>query len=566
MLRRPHTAASLHRPLRRWILICAAAVSCFHDPAIAETAVPGDANRSPLCWESSGAPLWEASRQVPLAGRITAKTSQPCAVTVTVREGSSSRDVRSANAEQRVHSIPVLGLKPGRRYELTVTAQNAVDKLTSEPIAVTTAALPPDFPNFSLVTADPQRMEPGVTVCAVLRWEDNAASLDVSWLTAFDAAGEVVWYYRIPEPGGAIRHVPQSGFSFLHGAQPTGLREIDWLGEPIRQFRATRLGVPAKDGEIGVDVDTFHHDIDLLPNGNRLVLSTEVRAIENYPASVTNLKLTSKANVVGDVILELTDTGDIAGRWPLLEILDATRISHDSHDSFWDLRAYPFYFGGTRDWSHCNSVAYDEVDDALIVCLRHQDAVVKIDRRTSEIRWILGDPNGWKKEFAGKVLKPQGELQWPFHAHGVNFNPRDGRLLLFDNGNHRAIPPRRPMPADASYSRAVEYVIDEDRKTVRETWSYGDRKRNRFYSAFVGDADWLPATGNVLITDGGRLEDRNGVPVGRPPGAAQWGRILEVTRDPQADVVFELQVSERGRGNRFGSSIYRAERIPSLSP
>jgi hypothetical protein len=409
-------------------------------------------------------------------------------------------------------------------------------------------------------------MEPGITLCTILRWEGSTASLDVGWFVAFDPQGEVVWYLRMPEPAGSIRPRPEGGFTFLHGARPAGLRDIDLLGNLERQYRAVKLGIPAGSGEISIDADTLHHDVTLMPNGNRLLLSTEVRRVDRYPISGTNPRQAGAANLVGDVILEITPDGLVVGRWSLLDILDPGRIGYGSHDSFWDLRAYPFYFGGTRDWSHCNSVAYDAPADALIVCLRHQDAVVKFARTTSQVQWILGDPQGWNGDLARKVLQPVDHLVWPFHAHGVDYRPEDGTLLLFDNGNGRALPPKRPQPAGTSYSRAVEFRVDEAQRTVREVWSYGGPGEDRFFSAFVGDADWLPHTGNVLITDGGRLESRTGLPVGEPPGAVQWGRVLEVTRDDPSQVVFELHVSEKGQRNRWGSSIYRAQRLPGLYP
>ncbi|MFV0443817.1 MAG: aryl-sulfate sulfotransferase [Planctomycetaceae bacterium] len=515
-------------------------------------------------WGLDGTPRWVPSPQIPLAGRVVATTSSPADLTVEVQSGDHRWTVPVESHSRTEHDIPVLGLRPGTRYELSVSARRGDDKWPVQRLVVETPELPADFPDCQLVHASPDAMEPGLTLCSILRWENNAASVDVGWIVAFDEQGRVVWYYRLPEPGGAVRRSPRGGFGLIHGARPTGFREIDLQGNTRLQFRAVGLGIKAESSEIAVPADTFHHDVSYLPDGKVLLLSTEVRTIRGYPVSEQNLRQTADANVVGDVVLELRPDGTVAGRWPLLDLLDPIRIGFGSQDRYWDLRAYPFYFGGTRDWSHCNSVLYDDRDDALIVCLRHQDAIVKFDRKTSAVRWILGEPTGWRGDLARKVLKPAGNFSWPYHAHGINYRSEDGTLLLFDNGNCRAIPPRRPQPASASYSRAVEFQIDEESHTVRQVWSYGSRREPRFFSAFVGDADWLPQTGNVLVTDGGRLEDSRGRPLGEPPGTRQWGRILEVTRDDPAQVVFELHVAEQGSESRFGSSIYRAERISSL--
>lgn len=519
-----------------------------------------------LSWTPNGAPRWVQSPQVPLAGSVVAATSRPARLTVEVSDGASTWHAPTPPDFALEHDLPVLGLKPGREYTLTATAHADGETLAAAPLQFRTQALPSDFPTLQVVTSELSRMEPGVTLCTVLRWEQNAASLNVGWFIALDAAGEVVWYLRMPVPAGAIRRISNGNFVMLHGAQPTGLREFDPLGRTVRQYRATGTGVRAAAGEIPVDVETFHHALRDLPNGNWLVLTTEVRRFDEYPTGESRPAVKAPAQLVGDVVVELRpEDGAVVGRWKLLDLLDPQRIGYGSLDNFWDLRAYPFVPGGTRDWGHANSLAYDPRDDSFLVCLRHQDAVVKVDRRTSQVQWILGDPAGWKPPLRDRLLRPEGDVVWSYHAHAVEFDA-DGKLLLFDNGNCRAIPPQKPQPWATSYSRAVEYQVDAAAGTVRQLWSYGGPGKQRFFSAFVGSADWMPQTGNVLICDGGRLESRTGAPLGAPPSAVQWGRVLEVTRDNPADVVFEVRFSEQGRNNEFGSSIYRAERLRSLYP
>lgn len=509
------------------------------------------------------APRWIPSPHVPLAGRLEFAATHPCRAFVAVDDGARSWIIAPPGDDLAEHSVVVLGLKADRPHSLTVTIFSEEEEVTAPPLTVTPPPLPANFPGMRLLRSEPHRMEPGVTLFSVLRWEDDAASLTEGWFVMVDAQGEVVWYLRLPEPGGAIRRLPNGNLLFLHGAQPTGMREIDLLGNVVRQYRAVGTGVRPRPGEIAVPTDTFHHDCLPLPGGNILVLSTEVRRIDGYPLSELRPEIRGPAQVVGDVVIEVRPDGGLARRWPLLDLLDPTRIGYGSLDSFWDLRAYPFVPGGTRDWSHANSLALDPVDGGLLVCLRHQDAVVKIDRQTAQLRWILGTPAGWREPWASKLLRPQGRVEWPFHAHGVKITPH-GTLLLFDNGNCRRTPPERPQPAAQCYSRAVEYAVDERAGTVRQVWQYGGRGRDRFFSAFVGDADWLPLTRNILIADGGRLESRTGAPLGEPPGDVQWGRLLEVTRDDPAEIVFELHVREPDRRSPYGSSLYRGERMPPL--
>ena len=48
-----------------------------------------------------------------------------------------------------------------------------------------------------------------------------------------------------------------------------------------------------------------------------------------------------------------------------------------------------------------------------------QDAVVKVDRKTGQVVWILGDHAGWKESLQPKLLTPVGEMSLvlpPTHA------------------------------------------------------------------------------------------------------------------------------------------------------
>ena len=81
------------------------------------------------------------------------------------------------------------------------------------------------------------------------------------------------------------------------------------------------------------------------------------------------------------------------------------------------------------------------------------------------------------------------------------------------------------------------------------------------FSPFISDADYLPETGNVLITDGGRFEDENGEPM-VAFGGHQWGRVLEVTHAPESEKIWEIVIDDP----EVRYSIYRAQRLRSLYP
>ena len=374
-----------------------------------------------------------------------------------------------------------------------------------------------------------------------------------------DAAGEVVWYYRGNHP--IVNAVPLANGNLLYMTTVTGIRsllvEIDLLGNVVRRWHPRALAGQAPAGSVLIDADALHHDLIELPSGSFVTLGSEARTFQDYPTSETDPDAPREPrDVIGDVVVEFTPAGTITGRWSLLDALDPYRIGYDSLDTqFWrpTYLALAHADGELADWAHANAVAYDARDDTFIVSLRHQDALVKIDR-TGTLRWILGPHAGWADPWRDQLLEPEGELEWPYHGHGVEVTPA-GTILLLDNGNHRATPFDEPLPAEASYSRAVEFEVDETAMRVRQRWAYPRSEAERFYSYFLGDADWLPDTGNVLITDGGRMRTVDSAD-GKPE-ARRWARILEVTRDEPAETVFMLVIDD---DSPTGWHVYRAGR------
>ena len=70
-------------------------------------------------------------------------------------------------------------------------------------------------------------------------------------------------------------------------------------------------------------------------------------------------------------------------------------------------------------------------------------------------------------------------------------------------------------------------------------------------------------TGNILITDGARETDAQGMNAERVEGTEYWARVVEVTHTQPAEKVFELHLQDGGQGRWH---IYRAQRLPSLYP
>ena len=180
-------------------------------------------------------------------------------------------------------------------------------------------------------------------------------------------------------------------------------------------------------------------------------------------------------------------------------------------------------------------------------------------RPDGTVAWILSDPAGWQDPWTDWLLMPVGEpFEWPHHQHAPMLHPsQEGRLLVFDNGNHgRTTPYTHDEPAPGSYSRLVEYEVVDD--TVRQTWAYADTLTGREYAAAFGDADYTPS-GTVLgvwgflVQEGGVRNRDLGLGI-------KSARLIEV--DPTDDtVVWDLRLNSTAAEAPEGWQVHRAQRL-----
>jgi len=380
-------------------------------------------------------------------------------------------------------------------------------------------------------------MEPGVTLFEA-----------AGFLVAVNETGEVVWYHQIQFQNGfldcEVRRMMNGNLLLL--LPRNRIVELDMLGNAVNVWHAAG-SFEGDPGSIPVDTVAFHHEVFEMQSGNLLVLSVEFRSVFDYPTSVFNpLAPLETAIVAGDVVVEFAPDGSIVNQWKMLDMLDPFRINYSSL-----LGLYDGFFEGvfgeqleTRDWSHGNAVVHDPEDDSIVVSLRHQDAVVKFSRQTGELKWILRPHENWDMEQFGEVLLTPlsgDEFFFQYHQHAPDII-HEGTILIYDNGNNRASPFDPTLPDGNNFNRAVEYQINELTKEVDIVWEYGQFEDETLYTFFIGDADYMPMTGNAMITF----------------GEIQPARIIEVTRTTPAQKVFDLTL--------FENFTYRSERLPSLYP
>lgn len=459
----------------------------------------------------------QRSEVAPLSAEVEIRTRRPSSL-VMILHGIDGEDLRRVYSEPlRKRTVELLGLYPGRENRVTflLTELDGEDRRLER--RITTAPLPEIYPEVQLRHAVPERISKGMTFLHLAAYDEEGEYVPLA--SAVDRHGRVRWFYR-EEYGHLLLRLGNGNFVV---EQNEGLQEITMLGWP----RGGPVSLP----------EGVHHDAVELPDGNLLVLTAAPGSVDDGVAEVDPF------------------TGSVVESWDFRELLDPERprqpINLDE-----------------ADWLHLNGIDYDSERDAFLVSGRDQSALIEVSRATGEVRWILGNYEHWEERFYELLLEPKGEgFEWPWGQHAPEYHPElPGRILLYDNGNHRSYD--NPLPPEKSYSRAVEYEIDVEAGTVRQLWQYGKERGSELFTPFIGDADYLE-NGNRLITFGGISRDREGNPrslfnleEGTVNDMKISAHVIEVTGEEPARVVTELIFEDEESSTWAGYRVYQAERMP----
>ncbi|WP_138417410.1 aryl-sulfate sulfotransferase [Aquibacillus sediminis] len=465
----------------------------------------------------------------PLTALVMFESDENSQVTVKVDgKDEYTRIKHTFDESTKKHQVPVYGLYAGKDNKVTITLIDKDGNEKSKELTITTDPLPESVHDIRVNKADPERMKDGLTF--------------TSNMFAFDLNGDVRWYINSDEyQEGAIEE--QSSMKRLKNGKflvqtdqmqapvyyKTGLFEMDLMGKVHNEYV----------------VNGQHHDAIELPNGNLLTLAEKEHSntVEDYAIEIHRKsgKIVNEYDLGEIVQME----GVISNEQYLRETIEGFGdvISDASED---EIRQQAIAFN-EKDYLHVNSIFYNENDDSIIFSSRHQDAVVKFDKATREVIWILSDRNRgeWPEELQDKLLTPVGEdFQWQYAQHAASQLDNDN-ILLYDNGNGRT------EDVEDNYSRAVEYKIDEENMTVEQVWSYGQERGSEDYTPFIGDADYLGGN-SYLTTFGGHITNDDGEVVGNIfsqtlPENYVEGTIVEVVND---EVVFEADLGYTYRSER----------------
>jgi len=533
-----------------------------------------DSNKTPPILEFTRAPIIQSNPNpaAPMVAIVTFQPNLKVTTTITASSGKNQFSVSFDASRNPAMGLPVIGFQPEQNYDVFVTIKDAHgNEVKSDTLTFQSPSLPvhpAEFPGIKVGRVDVSKAEPGYRLFNPRRRIPRETQLgndeelrfgeSFGMLVMVDTEGNPVWYYQT---GTRI-----AGFSYqknghiFYVTADFRLVEIDLLGNTVRSWYASQRP-QGKDNGIPVDVLTFHHDADLMANGNIIALSSEKRILPNYYTSEYDENAPRKEqSVMGDRIVEFTPEGKIIWDWKAFDHLPAERIGFETFSTYWERRSFP----GTIDWSHANEVTKLE-DGSVMVNFRYQSAIVNLDGDTGEVRWIFGEPSGWSPELESKLIKLEGDARWPWHQHAPLFTER-GTLLMFDNGNYRARPFEQPTPVAETWSRAVEYEVDFENFTARQIWTSERDDEDKYVTIAMGNASETPTKNNLLvgygaIVDPDRVSEMTWV---NQAQFDQMTRCIEYTRSSPAEIVWELELVPTGHEPKIGWNVFGCKIIPEL--
>lgn len=421
-------------------------------------------------------------------------------------------------------SIYVAGMRANTAYHMRATVQFAgAGSVDDADHTFTTSSLPTAIlPQISAATTAGMTPQSGVELLSLTRPTSSNLLLPV----VTDLAGNVLWGY---DPGlpivtvlDPIKMLPNGHFLmvFAGGGTADGndsvMQEVDLGNNVVWQMTSTDLNdalAAATCAGCNITVVGMHHDYALLPNGHLVVIAAQQQVI-------------SGTTVTGDVLIELDQNHKPVWLWSEFDHLDINR------------RPYMW-----PDWTHTNSIVYSPSDHDLIVSIRHQFWVIKIDyndgQGTGNILWRLG----WQGDFT--LQGGTDPLDWFYAQHDANVISSNSsgtfELALFDNGDNRELDDRGDVCGTATpcYSRVPTFQIDEESKVATIEWV---DNLSPVYSVFGGN--------NRLLNNGNIEFDVCGLTLA--------SLIEEVTKTSPPQTVWQMQLA--------GQNAYRGFRIPSLYP
>jgi len=434
-----------------WVLVVASALGCPNKDADGDDAPP---TTPPTEDTSATVPADTGDTGAPApTGTVTATAAASANIEAVFRVEATSTvageawvefgldgalDRRTPSyAPNTSFSIPMIGLKEGRAYTWRVVVDTEAGPIASETQALLVPSAPAAIAGTALAMSTPDANIPYVLFSIVGAAGSYAAIVDID--------GDLVWWHAAQRRN--ILFTPElarDGQSFLWGEYDSG-KTLD-IGRMYRvrvdgsEITSTRMllshhaAIEKPNGDIGwLGLD--FRDVDV--GGTVLRMATD-RIYETPEGAADATPPT-----------ELFNTFDDHGGPPVLTCEHMT----GDFDRFDEV--------DILEWTHGNSLAYVDEENAYYLNAKQTDWLLKIDGDTGELLWQL---NG----VGGDFTLPSGEPVWTsadeptLFSHAHMSQVWKGGMVTFDNGDHRV--PR--------ISSAAELAWDETTMTAERVWEF----------------------------------------------------------------------------------------------
>jgi arylsulfate sulfotransferase len=427
-------------------------------------------------------------------------------------------------------NILVAGMKPSTTYHMRSTFNCNGSTFTSADQTFTTGALPTNvkWPSLQVSRPNPSlssKENSGIELINIFAPGSGAMQSIIT-----DRDGNPIWYYDV---GVAQGFAPYTYKLLPNGhmvvsitksvAQGTVLREIDLAGNTIREMDTATLDSRMQVAGFNFAPAGYHHDLFPLQNGHLIVLV-------NYTQNFTNLPgYPGTTAVLGDGLVDLDENWNPVWAWSAFDHLDVNR-----------------HLNGLPDWTHGNAVIYSPDDGNLLLSMRHQSWVIKIDYNNGagagDIIWRLG----YQGDFTLPGDDPADWFSFQHFPSLVTQNGSQTTLAIWDNGDNRVLNTSGTIcvpPTSPCFSRATIFQVDESTKAANLLWD----DLPGYFGIWGGSINQL-ANNNVEFD------------VNSPAGFPFGSMVEEVTQTTTPQIVWQMQIGP------VPLYAYRAYRVPSLYP
>ena len=487
--------------------------------------------------------------QNPLVAVYTLQTE--CAGQAMVEFGTTTNYGRTTawypvNGHYEPTSILVAGMTASTAYHMRAQVQCGSGTAATPDSTFTTGPLPSlSFPKLTVTRPNSSLSStenPGIEMVDIDA--DNEPALFT------DRDGNVIWYYPSPQNNYSLStlkllpngHVIMSWANATLNSSDSFLLETDLAGNTIRKLDIRTLSSQLQQ-EGYAFAGSFHHDVLPLPNGHLLVL---VNTYKNY----TNLPgYPGTVYVNGDQIVDLDQNWNVAWVWNSFNY-DGNGLDINRH------------LNGLPDWTHSNALVYLPQDGNILLSMRHQSWILKLNYNNGtgdgSIIWHLGyEGDQYGAGFALNVdaVPTDDPINWFSFQHFPSLISQDGSqttLAIWDNGDNRVLAPNDDADiclqsgVPPCYSRATIFQVDESSMVANLLWA----DQQTAFGIWGGSVNQL-GNGNVEF-------DLNSPGFPPSPGLASY--VQEVTQTATPQVLWQMDISPKS------ANAYRAYRVPSLYP